>query len=87
MEYLSIGRNYVANSEPSYFFTLVESGLLSRGLKTLRFGGISSATLKAQVGGEDLLAVCEERGVEVSFGVEASGRFGTYGFPCLGGRK
>ncbi|GAA5858558.1 hypothetical protein JCM8547_007359 [Rhodosporidiobolus lusitaniae] len=82
---LSIGLNYTQASSASYEELLVESGLL-RQLDTLRFGGISSATLKSQVGGEELLQQCEERGIRVEHGVEVTGRYGTlsFGFPVLG---
>ncbi|GAA5834035.1 hypothetical protein JCM11251_003598 [Rhodosporidiobolus azoricus] len=84
---LSIGKDYVFHSEAPYEELLVRSGLL-RQLETIRFGGISIATLRAQAGGADLVKECEERGIEVDFGKEVSGRWGTlcYGWPFLGGK-
>ncbi|GAA5887351.1 hypothetical protein JCM6882_002501 [Rhodosporidiobolus microsporus] len=84
---LEIGKDYVFHSEAPYEELLVRSGLL-RQIETVRFGGISVATLRAQAGGADLIQECKERGIEVDFGKEVSGRWGTlcYGWPFLGGK-
>ncbi|GAA6000359.1 hypothetical protein JCM10207_007978 [Rhodosporidiobolus poonsookiae] len=83
---LDIRKDYTFHSESPYEELLTRSGLL-RQLESVRFGGISSATLRAQVGGCELLDECKERGIDVAFGVEVSGRYGTYGWPMLGGGK
>ncbi|GAA6031791.1 hypothetical protein JCM8097_001992 [Rhodosporidiobolus ruineniae] len=87
---LSILKNYVFHSEAPYEELLSRSGLLRRAaFRSLTFGGISIATLRAQIGGEELLEECQERGIEVEFGVEAAGRYGTlpFGWPSFGGMK
>ncbi|GAA5991357.1 hypothetical protein JCM11641_007561 [Rhodosporidiobolus odoratus] len=85
LKHLSIGKNYIFHSDQAYFDLLSGSGLL-RQLSGIHFGGISSATLRAQIGGIELLRECEERGIDVQFGVEVSGRYGTFGWPMLGGK-
>ncbi|GAA5924205.1 hypothetical protein JCM10213_004521 [Rhodosporidiobolus nylandii] len=85
-KHVAIGKNFLFHGDPACEELLVRSGLL-RQLNSLTFSGISSATLRAQVGGVELMQECEERGIVVEFGVEVSGRYGTFGFPTMSAWK
>ncbi|ORY86755.1 hypothetical protein BCR35DRAFT_302501 [Leucosporidium creatinivorum] len=78
---LNIGANFTWAhdfSKHSYEEMLTRSGLLNQ-LETIEWTGISMYTLKAQRGGELLLAECERRGIEVVFGVPS---LSAYGINC-----
>ncbi|CEQ41704.1 SPOSA6832_03442 [Sporobolomyces salmonicolor] len=78
---LTIGKNYTFHSDMLYDELLTRSGLLEQ-LRTIRWAGISKATLKAQRGGGELLQECEERGIAVQFGVESVGDW--FGYSMFG---
>lgn len=75
---LNIGANFTWAhdvSKDSYEEMLDRSGLLGQ-LKSVEFSGISMYTLKAQRGGAQLLAECERRKIEVTFGVASLSAYG-----------
>lgn len=65
-------------SKHSYEEMLMRSGMLNQ-LETIEWTGISMYTLKAQRGGEALLAQCERKGINVVFGVPS---LSAYGINC-----
>ncbi|BGP38461.1 hypothetical protein JCM10450v2_002409 [Rhodotorula kratochvilovae] len=90
LETLSVGKTFFHSDAP-YADLLSRSALLDRDagsrVKSIRWGGISRATLRAQYGGGDLLAECGDKGIKVEFGVEAAAtRYGAYGWPMTAGK-
>ncbi|GJN87258.1 hypothetical protein Rhopal_000206-T1 [Rhodotorula paludigena] len=82
---LEIGKT-IFHSDAPYEDMFARANLLAQ-LKRVRWGGISRATLRAQIGGNELLEECRERDIEVEFGVVRNGGlYGSYGWPICGAK-
>lgn len=79
VEVVEFTRDYIrpSGAEATYAEVVAEARLAEReGLRRVRWGRISGATLRNERGGAEMVEELKSKGAVVEFGVEAGGKFG-----------